>query len=131
VRANAVRSPLHTTREADGKIISIIETYLATIPRKFRPQTYEHIPVYITNGDAKGFLCTILNVQRVSSETALKRPLDSGIAFTVDHPSAVVRKRVENVPYEQVIQAAFVVSFHASVSFTYMSLEQHSPSTLA
>jgi hypothetical protein len=67
--------------------------------------------VYITSGDAKGFVCSILNSNRVSSETALKRPLDSSITLTVDHPSAVVGKLVENVPYEQVIQAAFVFPF--------------------
>jgi hypothetical protein len=111
VRANAVRSPLHTTRKADGKISSVIETYLDTIPKKFRPQYFNHIPVYITSGDAKGFLCNILNVTHVSAEAALKRPLDSGIILTVDHPSAVVGKLVENVPYEQVIQAAFVFPF--------------------
>jgi hypothetical protein len=111
VRANAVRSPLHTTRKADGKISSVIETYLDTIPKKFRPQYFNHIPVYITSGDAKGFLCNILNVTHVSAEAALKRPLDSGIILTVDHPSAVVGKLVENVPYEQVIQAGFVFPF--------------------
>jgi hypothetical protein len=87
--------------------------------------------VYITSGDVKGFLCTLLNVKRVSSETALKRLLDSGITFTVNHPSAVVGKLVENVPYEQVIQAAFVLPFLSLVCFTYMSLEQLSLSTLA
>jgi hypothetical protein len=35
VHTNAVHSPLHTTREGDGKIISVIETSLSSILRKF------------------------------------------------------------------------------------------------
>jgi hypothetical protein len=131
VHVNAICSPLHTMRKLDGKIISVIKTLLGTIPQKFQLQYFEHIPVYITSGDAKGFLCTILNVKCVSSETALKWSLNSGIMFTVDHPSAVVGKLVKNIPYEQVIQAAFVLPFHLLVYFTYMSLEQLSLSTLA
>jgi hypothetical protein len=105
--------------KTDGTITSIIEAAVDYIPRAFRPDLYVNRYVYITDGDAKGFLCEILKVHRVSPSVALQRPLDSGLLFSVDHPAAAVKKLLENVPYEHIIDAEFVpltIAYFASLT---------------
>jgi hypothetical protein len=105
---------LHAVK-ADGTISSRIEAAVETISRTFRPELYEQMPVYITSVEAKGFLCWVLKVQRVSPSVALKRPLDSGLVFSINHSSGAVKKLVENVPYENIIDAQFVFLFNVYV----------------
>ena len=105
-----LRSPLCTVGK-DKKIVTILETQLDTIEREFRPRMYDCFDVFVIGHGAKGFMCTLRDVKRIDRNRAMEHPLESGLTFSVDHPSASVGKLLAGVPYEHVLDAKFVFIF--------------------
>jgi hypothetical protein len=96
----------------------MIETQLDGLHRSFRPELYSGFEVYVRGYGVKGFVCRITAVNRVASARVMKRPLDSGLTFSIDNSSATVGKLLTDIPYEVVIDAQFVLSFFY-ISFFY------------
>jgi hypothetical protein len=67
----------------------------------------------VTGYGIKGFVCKLRSVKRADSVRALRRPLDSGLTFEVDHPSGAIGKLLSDVPYEFIRDVKCVFFLHS------------------